>query len=596
MLGATSGFAAVVALVALGVLWGMDTGLLEARPAAAGIVVVSGAVLLAAFLTLAPREQVPSRLLAMVALGAVTLLSLAGFLFGPLSLFVVAGVPLTAVVTANRVDRRWGRRVLATGVLASIALAVGGILGWIPLAPAFTDASLRSTAPILVFQAGMLVLGTVLVAMLDIDGGRDERPVVDTVVPAPPRRTARTGSFSLSDLALLDDAVEGGTTTVGDDSLEQQKLESLGVLAGGVAHDFNNLLMSILGNTSLALTDLPSTHPAHAPLREIETASKRARDLVGQLLAFAGKGNVAPAPLDLNALVREMGDLLQTAMKARASLDYDLCSGSTVVMADPTQLRQVVMNLITNAGDAMKERHGLVRLKTRLRRVDAEELAETLLGAACEPGPYVVLTCSDEGCGMEGDTLARIFDPFYTTKRTGRGLGLAAVLGIVRRCGGTMDVESAVGVGTTFRLFLPYASAVDEEEDFATENTSTARGWSPDKAGAVLLVDDDPVVRMVTSRMMERLGFTVHEAVDGQNAVEVLPEVPEPTLAVVDMTMPGMNGLETVAALRERVPDLPALVVSGYSEDEVPPVENGLFLQKPYTLKQLTRALDQILS
>lgn len=583
-------------MVCLTALWGMETRLLMPRPAAAGVAVITVAILLAAFLSMAPKERVPENLMASVSIGLVSLLLLAGFLFGPLSLFIVAGVPLVGVVTTGRVGSYWGRMVLALGLLGGLGIAIGGATEVLPVAPAFTDPGLRAAGPIVAFQTAMLVLGVVMTALLDLGNTPNAAAFVDTVVPAPIRRTARTGSFSLSDLALLDTVVEASAPSVNDDGLEQQKLESLGVLAGGVAHDFNNLLMSILGNTSLALNDLDPEHPAYEPMREIETASKRARDLVGQLLMYAGKGNIAPIPLDLNALVREMGDLLQTAMKARATVEYDLCNGSTVVMADPTQLRQVVMNLITNAGDAMKERRGIVTLKTRLRRVTEEELSDTLLGAASEAGPYVVLTCSDEGCGMAADTLARIFDPFYTTKRTGRGLGLAAVLGIVRRYGGTMDVESVLDKGTTFRLFLPYAVAVDEDEDFITENTSTARGWSPDRAGHVLLVDDDPVVRMVTTRMMERLGFTVHEAVDGQNALELFPDLPTLELALVDMTMPGMNGLETVHALRESRPDLPALMVSGYSEDEIPTFDNGSFLQKPYTLKQLTQALDALLA
>ncbi|MCB9671080.1 MAG: response regulator [Alphaproteobacteria bacterium] len=592
LLLAAACYAAAVAILSLGVLWGVEIHLLEPRPAAAGVVVSTVAILLAAALTLAPAGRVAPRLLGSMAIGLVMLLVLAGFLFGPLSLFVVAGVPVAGATTGGRLGMGWGRAVLVVGSLGGLALALGGATGVLPVAPAFVDPSIRASGPIFAMQTTLLLLGVTMVGLLDLGPQREEEPVIDTVVPAPPRRTTRTGSFTLSELALLDGRSEA---RVGDESLEVQKLESLGVLAGGVAHDFNNLLMSILGNTSVALTDLDPEHPAWEPLREIETASKRARDLVGQLLAYAGKGGVAASPVDLNHLVREMGDLLQTAMKARAPVDYDLCSGTAVVMADPTQLRQVVMNLITNAGDAMKGRRGEVRVSTKLRRVEVEELRQTLLGAECEAGPYVVLSVSDDGCGMDGATLERIFDPFYTTKRTGRGLGLAAVLGIVRRYGGTMEVESVLDQGTTFRLFMPYAASVDDEEDFATENTSTARGWTPDQAGTVLVVDDDPVVRMVTARMLQRLGFEVLEAVEGAEGVAQLEAHPHIRAVVLDMTMPGMSGLETMTALRAIQPTLPIVLVSGYSEDEVPALDSGVFLQKPYTLKQLTRALDEVL-
>lgn len=579
----------------LAVLVGAESGALVARPALAGLLLSGIASVGTALTTLLPAAPLPRSVVSSVAIGTSISLALVGFLYGPLAPHLVSTVPLLALLASARAGRTTSVLVLLAGLGVGGGLLALGLLDLIPLAPALVTPPSGGTYPAMLFALLCLSLamgpGLAEVAAPSFPLPPDTE--IDTVVPAPPR-TTRTGSFSIEELRLFDS--DQSPVQVGDDSLEVQKLESLGVLAGGVAHDFNNLLMSILGNTSLALNDTERDHPAHEPLREIETASRRARDLVGQLLAYAGKGGAAPSPVDLNQLVREMGDLLQTAMKARARVDYDLCSGTPVVMGDPTQLRQVVMNLITNAGDAMKGRQGAVHVSSRLRRVEDAELRETLLGAECSAGAYVVLEVRDEGCGMDAATLERIFDPFYTTKRTGRGLGLAAVLGIVRRYGGTMEVESRLDEGTLFRLFLPYASSVDEEEDFVTDHTATARGWTPGQAAKVLLVDDDPVVRMVTGRMLQRLGLEVHEAVDGTEAIASIEADADVQAAVVDMTMPGMNGLDTVAELRRRVPGLPVLIVSGYSEDEVPPLDNGLFLQKPYTLKQLTQALDEVLT
>lgn len=595
LLVAASCYAAIVAILCLSILWGLDKGMLDPRPAAVGVAVVTAAVLLGAFLSLSPRDSLPTNLEGSVAFGLVGLLLLGGFVFGPLSLFIVSGVPVTALVVTARLGPSWGRPLLMFGTLGGLVVVGGAASGLWRVAPAFVDPGLRDAGPVYALQTTMLLLSAALVAMVELTPRVGGTSVIDTVVPAPPRRTARTGSYSLSELALLDQSAEDIGEEVQDEGLELQKLESLGVLAGGVAHDFNNLLMSILGNTSLALNDLEPGHMAEEPLREIETASKRARDLVGQLLAYAGKGNVAPSPVDLNHLVREMGDLLQTAMKARAPVTYDLCPGTPVVMGDPTQLRQVVMNLITNAGDAMKGRQGQVTVSTRIRKVPEDELAPTLLGAECNAGVYVVLTCRDHGSGMDAATLERIFEPFYTTKRTGRGLGLAAVLGIVRRCGGTMLVESKVDEGSSFRLYLPFADSVDEDEDFVTDPTSTARGWSDGHGGPVLVVDDDPVVRLITRRMLQRLGFTVEEAEDGQQAIDRFDEGEPYRVVVLDVTMPGLSGIETLEALRHRRPELPVVLVSGYSEAEVPSMHTGVFLQKPYTLKQLTVALDDVL-
>ena len=438
--------------------------------------------------------------------------------------------------------------------------------------------------PLLLVLAGA-VAGTGLGLTASLVLRRSPSPLPPTPDPSPEPATERTVSLTTLNI----DAPAPNEST-----LEAQKLESLGMLAGGIAHDFNNLLMSVLGNASLALMELDDGHAAYAPLREIEIAARRARDLVGQLLAYAGKGNLAPEPIDLNTLVREMGDLLSTALSRKARIQYDFCDESTLLLADPTQVRQVVMNLITNASDAMRDEGGTVRLSTQLRRVEADELQRTLLKTECQPGAYVVLTSADEGCGMDAETLGRIFDPFFTTKRTGRGLGLAAVLGIVRRFGGTMAVESTVGVGTTFRLYFPFAQQVDEDEDLPTEHTSTAAGWAARAGGALLIVDDDPVVMKVTVRMAQRLNFEVISANSGEEAL-VLYKVHHDALFAVllDMTMPGMSGLECMDAMVQIDGTVPVILTSGYSEAEIPSLQGTVFLQKPYTLKQLTKALDQ---
>jgi two-component system, cell cycle sensor histidine kinase and response regulator CckA len=364
-----------------------------------------------------------------------------------------------------------------------------------------------------------------------------------------------------------------------------QKLESIGVLAGGIAHDFNNLLHVVLGNADLARLHVPGDSQAREHLDEVVRATQRAAELTQQLLAYSGRGAVESRQLDLSREVREMATLLRTAMSKQATLKWDLAPELPPVTADPTQLRQIVMNLITNASDALGEASGTITLRTGL--VESPE-------TGAEP-PSVFLEVSDTGCGMDSGTLQRIFDPFFSTKFTGRGLGLAAVMGIVESHQGHVRIRTAPGEGTTFRVVLP---AVTGEADVAPRRLSGA-GWRGQ--GTVLVVEDEEGVREVVVRMLERLGFHVITAVDGPDGLRVLDEHDGGVTAVLlDLSMPRMGGPETVRLLRQRAPELPVVLMSGYTEQDVASkILDGLggavgFLQKPFLSEDLSGVLRQI--
>ncbi len=345
---------------------------------------------------------------------------------------------------------------------------------------------------------------------------------------------------------------------------QAQKLESLGVLSGGIAHDFNNLLTPILGYATLAGEVVPPESPALPMLRQIEKAARRAGELSAQMLAYAGKTRLVREAVDLSALVREMAELLAPAVSKKASLRLALAPGLPAVEADPAQLRQVVMNLITNASEALEDRPGTILLRTR--RVDADRAAlQSPYGEADLPeGPYVLLEVVDTGCGMTAETLANLFDPFFTTKFQGRGLGLAAVLGIARGHKGVIKVDSRLGHGSTFQLLLPCTERVPA----AAPAPAQSGGWRG--AGTVLVAEDEPGIRTLARQFLEGAGFTVVLADDGQKALDTFLARPgEFVLALLDLTMPRLNGREVLDELRRARPDLPVVFMSGYSEEEV---------------------------
>jgi PAS domain S-box-containing protein len=373
-----------------------------------------------------------------------------------------------------------------------------------------------------------------------------------------------------------------------------QKLESIGVLAGGIAHDFNNLLHVILGNADLARLHVAADSPAREHLDEVVRATQRAAELTQQLLAYSGRGAVESRRLDLSLEVREMGTLLRTAISKQATLAWDLAPDLPAVTADPTQVRQIVMNLITNASDSLGDGPGTITLRTGLVEADTEARP-----ADADEGPAVFLEVTDTGCGMDSGTLQRIFDPFFSTKFTGRGLGLAAVMGIVESHHGHVRIRTAPGEGTTFRVILP---AIGGAADAAPRQIAGS-GWRG--RGTVLVIEDEEGVREVVGRMLERLGLHVLTAADGVDAIRVLDEHDSErdgvvTAALLDLSMPRMGGLETLQQLRERMPDLPVILMSGYTEQEV-----GLkildsaggavaFLQKPFLPDDLSAALRQL--
>jgi PAS domain S-box-containing protein len=368
--------------------------------------------------------------------------------------------------------------------------------------------------------------------------------------------------------------------------LQAQKAESLAVLAGGIAHDFNNLLVGILGNAGLALAELPPGSSLRATIEEIELAGQRAADLARQVLAYAGRAKLEMRPINLNGTVEEIAQLLRLSVGAGVRLVVELAPGLPPVVGDATQLRQVVMNLVLNGSDAIGGGEGTVRITTTAVEGTPGLFAGAVVAPRTVAPQYVVLEVADTGSGMDEGTLARIFDPFFTTKFAGRGLGLAAVLGIVRGHRGGIDVQSEPGEGTRFRVMLP-ASPEPGGDEPAPGATATWRG-----VGTVLVADDEPSVRAVTSRALRLMGFDVIEAGDGQAAVELFDEHRgRLALVLLDMTMPRLSGGAAYRAIRERDPGARVVLMSGYTEQDATEhfAGGGLagFLQKPYELAAL---------
>jgi two-component system cell cycle sensor histidine kinase/response regulator CckA len=374
-----------------------------------------------------------------------------------------------------------------------------------------------------------------------------------------------------------------------------QKLESLGILAGGIAHDFNNILMAIRGNLEFATAALSPDSPARRNLDDVDRASRRAADLCKQLLAYSGKGRFAAGPLDLAKVVEEMGQMLIVSISKKAVLRIDCAPALPMIEADEIQIQQVVMNLIINASEALKDGGGVITVSAGAIDCDRAYLRGMLLGEDLPEGRYVYLDVADDGCGMDEETQAKIFDPFFSTKFAGRGLGLAAVLGIVRGHRGAVRISSETGAGTTFRIIFPAAARAVAQVEECPAQTGDWHG-----SGTVLLVDDEEMVRCVARRMLEHLGFRVLLAGDGVEAIEVFRSQRDAIACVIlDLTMPRMDGIETLAALRAISGDVSVILSSGYSEYQISKryARKGFagFIEKPYLLATLAEKIRSVL-
>ena len=380
-----------------------------------------------------------------------------------------------------------------------------------------------------------------------------------------------------------------------------QRLESLGVLAGAIAHDFNDLLTVILGNLDLAMANLAKDASIRSYLQELDRAARQAADHCRQMIAYAGKGRFVIQKLDLNQLMQEMIYMLEVSVSKKSQLHYNFATDLPSIQADATQMRQVILNLVVNASEAIGERSGDVTIATGVMNCDRAYLANCLLGDEREPGVYVFLEVTDTGCGMEPAVLERVFDPFFSTKFAGRGLGLATVLGIVRGHAGVIRVTSEPNRGTSIQVLLPTLDPADSpgvDHGAPDAESSFWRG-----SGTILVVDDEEPVRTLTRHMLERMGFRVLLAGDGREAVQMFRDVEATGERIVcvllDLTMPKMDGEETFRELYRVRKDVTVVLVSGYSEQELAERFAGIglagFLQKPYRLATLQHRLVALL-
>ncbi len=385
--------------------------------------------------------------------------------------------------------------------------------------------------------------------------------------------------------------------------LQAQKLESLGVLAGGIAHDFNNLLQAMIGYAQLAELELDPDSEAMGNLANLRSVAERAAELTGQMLAYSGRGSFSTQVLDLGERVADMGNLLRSSVARTVELVVAPPREPLPVKADPAQVQQVVLNLVINAAEAVGDRPGTVRVTTGRTTCSADDLAGNVPsmypdGEAPAPGDYAFLEVADDGSGIPDDVLARIFEPFFTTKFTGRGLGLAAVLGILRGHRGALVIDTEPGRGTTFRVYLPLSTMPVEDSGRRRVPVSDDLGELPGRT--VLVVEDEAPVRRYVTALLRRQGAEVLEAADGQDALRVFGQHADRIDCVLlDMTMPRLSGDQCLAGLRALRPDVVVIVMSGYSPEEIrrqfgdEPAAG--FLTKPFSAGELGAALRDVL-
>jgi PAS domain S-box-containing protein len=369
--------------------------------------------------------------------------------------------------------------------------------------------------------------------------------------------------------------------------LHAQRLDSLGVLAGGIAHDFNNLLMAILGSADLAAGTLAAGAPERVHVDRIRATSRRAADLTQQLLTYAGRSPAAKRPLELGLLVREMLGLLELSIPKRTSLQVDLAPDLPAVQGDPAQLAQVVLNLVTNAAEVLADESGKIDVRTFVLELGPEDLTHCVIREGVEPGRFVCLEVMDTGRGFDAATRSRIFDPFFSTKFSGRGLGLATVLGVARSHHGTVCVESEPGHGARFRVLLPCS---DRAVTPAGAPAPTAAGWRG--SGRVLVADDEAAIREIATAMLRRLGFDVRTAIHGRDAIEQLRSGGSGLSAILlDLTMPELSADEALREIRRLRPEVPVILMSGFNEQyacsQLVTGGHAAYLQKPFDADQL---------
>ncbi|MBU0551613.1 PAS domain S-box protein [Myxococcota bacterium] len=373
---------------------------------------------------------------------------------------------------------------------------------------------------------------------------------------------------------------------------ELEKLESLAVLAGGIAHDFNNLLVGVQGNAELALYEVEEGAAPTDLLAEILNAAKHATDLAKQMLAYSGRGQLKVGLCDLSAYIRDLLSVLRASISPNVRLSSDLIEPLPLVEADDIQIRQVMMNLVINAAESIGEGEGEVWISTGHGEYGLDDLRQGYLHEGVEAGHYAFFEVRDTGCGFDEETARRLFEPFFTTKFTGRGLGLSAVLGVVRAHRGALTVYSEPGNGSTFRVLLP----ISTRDDLPRPTRGTSPRLARFEGRLALVVDDEAPVRAVTARMLRRLGLSVEAAADGVDALSLAARLsPSPDVVLLDMTMPRMNGAQTLAALRAQGCGAVVVLMSGYNEQDILPLLWGAtrvaFLQKPFSLERLSEVL-----
>ncbi|MEQ8818834.1 MAG: response regulator [Sumerlaeia bacterium] len=419
-----------------------------------------------------------------------------------------------------------------------------------------------------------------------------------TLAHQPFGRTADGRSLVLTTALAADDPLEDTSRR-----LHSERLESLGLMAGGIAHDFNNMLVGILGAAGMALLELPPGDPARGTLQRIETTARRAAELTKQLLAYSGKGKFVVEDIDLSSLVRDMEALLELSRSKKAEYTEELAAKLPAVRVDSSQVRQIVLNLVVNASDALADGAGRIAVRTGVWEADETAILRAALPPEdARPGWYAFVEVKDSGAGMTPETMERMFDPFFTTKpQKGHGLGLSAVLGVVRSHQGLIHVHSAPARGTTIRVSFPALStpAVVADPESGVETIERMPVLGQKRKGMALLVEDEEVVRDVTRDMLTFFGYDVVEAADGREGVDLFVEhMGSVNLVLLDLSMPRMDGGEAFLEMRRLDASVPIILMSGYNETKAGEFfkTRGLagFLYKPFMPTDLKDLLDQI--